>query len=146
MIRIFDIATGEMIRDTPPQVPMFTVIVKDCSCECGHYSELVRPEDLDAFCESHDVQDVWPTTIEDRDWVREHHEAFERIWRTSCMMPPAEDLKLVAWAKALPPERAGEIDPEAGSWGRTREKLHEIRAGKKNEYLVMQRARERPTP
>lgn len=58
-----------------------------------------------------------------------------RIERTTCPVPPPEDLRLVAWAKTLPAERYEEIKPEAGKFRQTRARLHQIKSGLYNEIL-----------
>ena len=58
-----------------------------------------------------------------------------RIERTTCPVPPPEDLRLVAWAKTLPAERYEEIKPDAGKFRQTRARLHQIKSGLYNEIL-----------
>lgn len=62
---------------------------------------------------------------------REEYAAYEKAWRhifnNSCLMPPEEDLRLLSWAKKLAPEEWEKIDPEAGKFASTRERLKEIK-------------------
>ena len=63
----------------------------------------------------------------DREEYAAYRKAWTHIWNTSCLMPPVEDLRLLSWAKKLPPEEWQQIDPEAGKFASTRERLKEIK-------------------
>ena len=136
MMQIFDIATGELTPDTPPRIRVFAVVVKEFG---GHYTDYVKPDELDAFLESHDVQDVFEETVPDPDYVRERRKAFDRIWSSSCLLPPTEDLQLLIAAKRTAPEEWETIDPQAGKFSMTRKRLELIRNEKMN-------AEQTPTP
>lgn len=139
MMQIFDVKTGEYIRPVPPLVPMWEVVVKDSEYDARHYTERIRPEELDAFCETHDVQDAWEVQAPDPAWLLARREAETHVCATSCVMPSVEDLQLLAWAKALPPERFEEIDPEQGRWLMVRQRLNSIRSNKANERHALAR-------
>ena len=128
MIRIFDIATGELTPNNPPRISVYRVVVKHP--ECGHLTDTVAPSQLDAFLESHDVQDFWREEILDPEYVRERRDAFRKAWDSSCIMPPTEDLLLLKAAKETAPEDWETIDPDHGIWKETRTKLAQIRASK----------------
>ena len=124
MIRIFDIMTGELTPNVPPRIPVFRVYVKGTD---GHYADFVKPEDIDAYMDAHDVLDVWEDSMPDPAYVAARKEAFERAWSTSCIMPSEEDLLLLIAAKRCDPQDWESIDPDAGQWKETRQRLREIR-------------------
>lgn len=143
MMQLFDIQTGKLMRPTPPTVLMYDVVVKYAD---GHYTKRVRPDELDAFMKANDIQDVYEVRVPDPAWVEERRRTFDTIWKTSCLMPPEEDLRLTAWAKTLPPERYEEIHPEQGKFRQTRERLFDIQAALFNELLRRACLAESPTP
>lgn len=132
MIQLFDIKTGELTPNVPPRIRVFAVVVKYPG---GHYTEVVEPEDLDAFLASHDVQDVHEETRPDRNYIRERREAFNRMWNNSCLMPPTEDLQLIIAAKNTAPQEWETIDPQAGKWVMTQQRLELIKNAKMNAAL-----------
>lgn len=82
-----------------------------------------------------DVMEVWSEQGVDPDAWEARQAELRRIRLTSCVMPPESDLRLLAEAKALPPERYDEIQPRLGSWKRTRQRLDVIRNEKLNEFI-----------
>lgn len=63
----------------------------------------------------------------DREEYEAYRKAWMHIWNNSCLMPPVEDLQLLSWAKKLAPEEWDKIDPEAGIFATTRQRLKEIK-------------------
>lgn len=67
-------------------------------------------------------------------------EAF-RIRRTSCALPPPEDLAAIHAAKHTDPEdwdAIMAIDPSVGIWPETRDRLRQIQRNLKNDYMWRQ--------
>lgn len=88
-------------------------------------------ERYEAGCEAHlygSIYEEWERQGYDRQEMEAYEKAWSYIWYHSCLMPPEEDLRLLSWAKKLPPDRWQEIDPEAGKWAKTRQRLKEIRS------------------
>lgn len=129
---IFDLHTGELIPESYHKLRRIRVVVKSSEYECGHYTEDIAPEELDDFMETHDIYDCYEVEVTDPAEMAERRRAFRRIWNSSCIMPPVEDLRLTLWAKLLPPEDYEKIDPASGIFKQTRERLNSIRAAKRN--------------
>lgn len=79
------------------------------------------------------------------EWAAYRHEV-NRIYRTSCYMPPPEDLLLLAAAKRTAPEDYEKIDPDKASWRKTRDQLRVIRQHLLNEYRYGFPRPQTPTP
>lgn len=78
---------------------------------------------------------IEPVEVPDPAWVAARKAEAERIWRTSCMLPPPEDLLLLREARKTLPRDWESIDPSRGIWKETRNKLHGIRSLKYNQHL-----------
>lgn len=81
-----------------------------------------------------DVIHTWEEQAVDPEAYEAEQAELRRIRLTSCLLPPESDLLLLAEAKRLPPERAHEIDPSAGCWKDTRDRLRRIQLDKENEH------------
>lgn len=81
-----------------------------------------------------DVMEMGTREVRDPEAYAAEQAELRRIRRTSCLLPPESDLLLLAEAKRLPPERAHEIDPSAGCWKDTRERLRRIQLDKEAEH------------
>ena len=131
-MQIVDIATGNWLPDVPTKVTRIHVYVKSA---LGDYAEYIRPEELDAYLDTHDVKGYDTVEVSDPDYIRERRKAISHLWATSCLMPPTEDLQLIIAAKRTAPEDWKTIDPQAGSWRDTQRRLELIKNEKKCEAI-----------
>lgn len=73
------------------------------------------------------IYEEWERKGYDREEYAAYEKAWKKIFYSSCIMPPEEDLRLLSWAKKLAPEEWEKIDPEAGIFASTRKRLKEIK-------------------
>lgn len=131
-MQIVDIATGCWLPNVPPKVSRIHVYVKGSA---GDYADYIRPEELDAYLDTHDVKGYETVEVDDPDYIRERRKASSHLWETTCPMPPTEDLQLIIAAKRTDPADWDTIDPQAGSWRDTQRRLELIKNQKMNEAL-----------
>lgn len=139
----FDPQTGWPVK--PPMITRYWYVVWNAYCDSKSRIEANTQEELDAMYEKGRDCGLYGSIYEggdrqgyDPQEMREYKKAFMKIWYSSCLLPPEEDLRLLAWAKALDPERWEEIDPERGCWKETQKKLSIIRNEK--HYQTPQRS------
>lgn len=80
-----------------------------------------------------DVMETGTREAVDPDEWKARQDELRRIERTTCLLPPPEDMMLVHEAKRIDPEdwQAVEaIDPGKASWPETRRRLEEIKRAK----------------
>ena len=133
MSAIFNPLTGFPVK--PPQITRHYYIVRGYYGDGRVHIEANSAEELDALYEAGRARKEYGWIIDggtrlgyDPEAVKEYDLALHHIFRTSCIMPPVADLKLLSWAKRLPPERYAEIDPAQGLFPETRRRLEEIRS------------------
>lgn len=135
-----------------PMVTQYYAIVRNMYCPGDSRSRLTArsEEELWAKIEegrrrllTADVVETGTEQVRDPEaWARARREGF-RIRRTSCRLPPPEDLALISAAKKADPsdpDAIRAIDPDAGRWEETRERLKGILAEKERAYQALQRA------
>lgn len=127
------------IIDTLPTKRVWVVTCKTPGCDGHHRRNFDTEEEATAYGlgpESAGLMDVRETVVVDWPEVDRRRDAYLRMERTSCAMPPESDLLLLSRAKATAPEDYRTIDPDAGAWPRTRERLRLIRNDKRNDYYT----------
>lgn len=135
-----------------PMVTQYYAIVRNMYCPGDSRSRLTArtEEELWAKIEegrrrllTADVVETGTEQVRDPEaWARAQREGF-RIRRTSCRLPPPEDLALISAAKKADPsdpDAIRAIDPDTGRWEETRERLKGILAEKERAYQALQRA------
>lgn len=134
----------------PERVPIYGLVVRNMYCESFSYLEgfsrdevWEKYEDGRAAMLYGEVYDGYTR----RGFRQEDMDAYKaecrRIDKTTCALPPVDDLVLRRDAKRLPPSRFAEIDPAKAGLKQTRDLLHEIRAQKRNQLY---RESRRDTP
>lgn len=128
----FNHATGFPVKPQP--TTRYWYVVWNAYCDSKSRIEAGTQEELDRLYEEGRDRGLYGSIYEggtrqgyDPEKMKEYKSALTQIFMWSCVMPPEEDLKLTSWAKSLPPERADEIDPEAGSFVQTRTRLRLIK-------------------
>lgn len=137
-----------------PMVTQYWAVVRNMYCPGDSRSRLTArtEEELWAKIEegrrrliTADVVETGTEQVRDPEaWARARREGF-RIRRTSCRLPPPEDLALISAAKKADPsdpEAIRRIDPDAGRWEETRERLRGILAEKERAYRAIMFARQ----
>lgn len=128
----FNPATGFPVK--PPKITRYYYVVRGFYGDGLQRIEANSPEELDALYEAGHARKEWGWIYDggtrlgyDPDAMKDYDRALHRIFQTSCVMRPVEDLRLLSWAKKLPPEEWDKIDPEAGQFASTRKRLKEIK-------------------
>ena len=133
-------ATGFPVKPAKRTLYCATILNNCCSWST---LEAFSEDELNAKIEAGQVAGWYGGTIREV-YTREAYDPGElaayraevaRIERTTCILPPDEDLRLLAWAKTLAPEQADEIDPEAGRFQMTRNRLKDRRNELRNQWL-----------
>lgn len=127
----FNPATGFPVK--PPQITRYYYVVRGFYGDGLQRIEANSPEELDALYEAGHARKEWGWIYDggtrlgyDPDAMKDYDRALHRIFQTSCVMPPVEDLQLLSRAKQLAPDEWDQIDPQAGQWPETRRVLREI--------------------
>lgn len=108
-------------------------------CDSHHSKDFATQEEAEAYglsAESAGIIDISPVEAEAPEARRRRISEEQRIRRTTCLLPPAEDLLALHAAKQTPPELWETIDPSAGVWKETRRRLDLIRNEKYNQALA----------
>ena len=132
---IIDKATGFPVKPQPKTI--YWLVCWNAYCDSRSCIEAMSREELWTKYEDGRNRKIYGSIYEsgtrtgiDPQERKEYKAAVDRILSHSCYMPPVEDLKLLSWAKKLDPSRYAEIDPQAGSWKMTRDRLEDIRNDK----------------
>lgn len=127
-----DKTTGFPVK--PAQRTIYVLVCWNAHCDSKSHLEDTDynrlQERYEAGCKARiygSVYEEWTRPGYDKHELEAYEKACLHIFYTSCPMPPEEDLRLLSWAKKLRPEEWSKIDPEAGKWARTRQRLKEIR-------------------
>lgn len=127
-----DPKTGWPVK--PQKITLHWYVVWYTYCDGKGIIEGRSEEELDRLYEEGRRKKIYGSIYEGgtrEGYDREEYAAYEKAWRYifhhSCIMPPVEDLRLLSWAKKLPPEEWDKIDPEAGIFASTRKRLKEIK-------------------
>lgn len=126
------------------RITVHVAVVRNAYCERDSRTRLTARTREELFAKIHDGQrahlygsivETWEEErIDPEAWAAEQAR-LRALRMDTCLLPPAEDLQLLSWAKKLPADRWAEIDPAKGSWKTTRGKLALIRNRKYNEDL-----------
>lgn len=132
-----DPQTGWPVK--PQKITMHWYVVWYAYCDGKGIIEARTEDELDRLYEEGRRKKIYGSIYEggtrtgyDREEYEAYRKAWMHIWNNSCLMPPAEDLLLLSWAKKLTPEEWAKINPEAGKFATTRQRLKEIRNDLKN--------------
>lgn len=139
-----------------PMVTQYWAIVRNMYCDSRSRVTALSEEELEEKIEQGQRERIYSDIVEEGTCLIKDPEALAvanrealRIRKTSCMIPPPEDLALISAAKKTDPSdwfAIEGIDPDAGRWGETRNRLRMIRADKENAYRAIMRARQQHTP
>lgn len=139
-----------------PMVTQYWAIVRNMYCDSRSRVTALSEEELEEKIEQGRRDRIYADIVEEGTCLIKDPEAWAaaqreglRIRRTSCMLPPPEDLALISAAKKTDPsdpDAIRRIDPDAGSWEKTRHRLKLILADKENAYRAIMRARQQHTP
>lgn len=139
-----------------PMVTQYWAIVRNMYCDSRSRVTALSEEELEEKIEQGRRERIYADIVEEgtclvkepEAWARARREGF-RIRRTSCRLPPPEDLALISAAKKADPtdpEALRRIDPDAGRWEETRERLKGILAEKESAYRAIMFTRQQHTP
>lgn len=127
-----DPRTGWPVK--PQKITMHWYVVWYAYCDGKGIIEARSEEELDRLYEEGRRKHLYGSIYEggtrqgyDFEEFQEYEKAWQKIFRTSCIMPPVEDLRLLSWAKKLPRDEWAKIDPEVGKFATTRQRLKEIK-------------------
>lgn len=127
-----DPKTGWPVK--PQKITLHWYVVWYAYCDGKGIIEGRSEEELDRLYEEGRRKKIYGSIYEggtrqgyDFEEFQEYEKAWQQIFRNSCIMPPEEDLQLLSWAKKLRPEEWEKIDPEAGKFATTRQRLKEIK-------------------